>query len=94
MINRNTLMPNAISAESFSKFLKELSKQSDSALLDIDAGSKSIVAEVYPAAVALVVDAICLWEAEKWRYLTMADNARLNPEAHVFPNSMPASVRL
>lgn len=94
MIKRNLLMNNAISRESFSKFLQELSKRSDNTLLNTDAGSKSIVAEAYPAAVALVVDAICLWEAEKWRFLTMADNARLNPESHVFPNSMPASVRL
>lgn len=94
MINRSTLMPNAISADSFSKFLRELSKRSDNVLLDRNVGSKSIVANAYPAAVALIVDAVCLWEAEKWRFLTMADNARLNPEAHVFPNSMPASIRL
>jgi hypothetical protein len=84
MIKRNLLMNNAISRESLSKFIKELAKRSDNACF---------VGGTAPIIASLLVDAIELWEAEKWRFLTMADNARLNPEAHVFPNSTPLHMR-
>ena len=88
MINRSTLMPNAISPESFSKFLAELYKRTDNR----NAFYSGTPEKFSPAVASLLVDAICLWEAEKWRFLTMADNARLNPTTHVFPNSQPASI--
>ena len=84
MIKRNLLMNNAISRESFSNFLRELSKRSDNVLVSFSG--------IDPAVSALIVDVVELWEAEKWRFLTMADNARLNPTTHVFPNSQPASI--
>lgn len=86
MIKRSLLINNAISRESFSKFLQELSKRSDNVLVSFGG--------VDPAVSALIVDVVELWEAEKWRFLTMADNARLNPTSHVFPNSEPAHIRL
>lgn len=89
MINRSTLMPNAISPESLQKFFRELAKRSDNPLVDPYHKVK-----FSPNQIALLTDCITLWEAEKWRFLTIVDNARLNPEAHVFPNSMPASIRL
>lgn len=82
-------MNNAISRETFSKFLAELAKRTDNPLVNPYDKSKFSAAQV-----ALLVDAIELWEAEKWRFLTIADNARLNPTAHVFPNSEPAHIRL
>lgn len=87
MINRSTLMPNAISAESLQKFFRELANRSDSPLL-----VPSLTTKFTPLQISLLTDCITLWEAEKWRFLTMADNARLNPTTHVFPNSQPASI--
>ena len=90
MIERSLLMNNAISHQTFSKFLAELANRVDSSIYI----SKTCKEKFNPAISALLVDAICLWEQEKWRFLTMADNARLHPESHVFPNSTPAQIRL
>lgn len=89
MIERSLLMNNAISRESFSKFFAELAKRTDSPLVNPYDKVKFSANQL-----ALLIDAIELWEAEKWRFLTMADNARLHPESHVFPNSTPAQIRL
>lgn len=92
MINRSTLMPNAISPKSLGRFIAELSKRTDSPLrhysLPRVGNPNPGASETFdPLIVSLLVDTLSLWEAEKWRFLTMADNARLNPTGNVFPNT-------
>lgn len=81
MIRRSLLMNNAISPETFSKFLTEFSKRSDNPL----------ARSLDPAVAALVVDAIEFWEQKRMSLLSMTELARLYPEAYIFPNSHPAN---
>ena len=80
MIRRNLMLEQAISPESFSKFVAELYERSDLPILQNSAYK--------PTVAALVVDIVNLWEQTKWQHLTMVDNCRLHPESNVFPNAM------